>query len=175
MIAGGAEELSPTQAAVFDTLYATSTWNDRPHLVPRPFDRDRNGLVIGEGAGTLVLEDLDHALARGAKIYAEIIGFGTNIDGTHVTQPNAHTMEKVLHIALKDANLSASEIGYINAHGTSTDFGDIAESNATYKVFGPSTPISSQKSYIGHTLGACGSIEAIMTVLMMNNKREIKI
>ncbi len=169
MIAGGAEELSPTQAAVFDALYATSTWNDRPHLVPRPFDRDRNGLVIGEGAGTLVLEDLDHALSRGAKIYAEIVGFGTNTDGTHVTQPNAKTMEKVLHLALQDANLPAAKIGYINAHGTSTDHGDIAESQATYQVFGSNTPISSQKSYIGHTLGACGSIEAVMAISMMNN------
>lgn len=169
MVAGGAEELSPTQAAVFDTLYATSTWNDRPHLTPRPFDKNRNGLVIGEGAGTLILEDLDNALKRGAKIYAEIIGFATNTDGVHITQPNAKTMEKVMRLALEDANLSAEKIGYINAHGTSTDHGDIAESLATYNVFGSRVPISSQKSYIGHTLGACGSIEAIMSVMMMNN------
>ncbi|MFT5703070.1 MAG: 3-oxoacyl-[acyl-carrier-protein] synthase II [Rickettsiales bacterium] len=169
MIAGGAEELSPTQAAVFDTLYATSTWNDRPHLVPRPFDRDRNGLVIGEGSGTLILEDLDHAQSRGAKIYAEIAGFGTNTDGAHVTQPSAQNMEKVLRLALEDANLTSDKIGYINAHGTSTDHGDIAESHATYNVFGSKTPISSQKSYIGHTLGACGAIEAMMSISMMNN------
>ena len=169
MIAGGAEELSPTQAAVFDTLFATSTKNETPHLTPAPFDRDRDGLVIGEGAGTLILEELEHAKARGARIYAEIVGFGTNTDGTHVTQPNSVTMEKVLRIALEDAGLSPKDIGYIDAHGTSTSHGDIAESHATYQVFGSKTPISSQKSYIGHTLGACGSIEAIMAILMMNN------
>lgn len=168
MIAGGAEELSPTQAAVFDTLFATSTKNETPHLTPRPFDRDRDGLVIGEGAGSLILEEFEHAKARGAKIYAEIVGFGTNTDGTHVTQPNSETMEKVLRIALQDAKLSPQDIGYINAHGTSTDHGDVAESHATYRVFGSKTPISSQKSYIGHTLGACGSIEAIMAINMMN-------
>lgn len=169
MIAGGAEELSPTQAAVFDTLFATSTKNDTPHLTPRPFDKDRDGLVIGEGAGSLILEELDHALARGAKIYAEIVGFGTSTDGVHVTQPNISTMQRALSLALKDAQLSPEKIGYISAHGTSTDHGDIAESHATYNIFGNKIPISSQKSYIGHSLGACGSIEAIMAIEMMNN------
>lgn len=169
MIAGGAEELSPTQAAVFDTLFATSTKNDSPNLTPRPFDKNRDGLVIGEGAGSLILEEYEHAKMRGARIYAEIIGFGTNTDGTHVTQPNSDTMEKVLRIALNDAKLQPSDIGYINAHGTSTEHGDIAESHATYRVFGNKVPISSQKSYIGHTLGACGSIEAIMSINMMND------
>jgi len=169
MIAGGAEELSPTQAAVFDTLFATSTKNNTPHLTPRPFDRDRDGLVIGEGAGTLILEEYEHAKKRGAKIIAEVIGFATNTDGTHVTQPNSVTMEKVLRAALKDAKLEPENIGYVNAHGTSTDHGDVAESHATARVFDNKTPISSQKSYIGHTLGACGSIEAIMSIMMMNN------
>ncbi|WP_439136218.1 beta-ketoacyl-ACP synthase, partial [Pseudomaricurvus sp.] len=136
MIAGGAEELCPTEAAVFDTLYATSTRNDRPETSPRPFDQDRDGLVIGEGAGSLILEDLDSAVARGATIYAEIVGYGTNCDGTHVTQPQADTMQSAMQLALDGAGLSASDIGYISAHGTATDRGDVAESKATYNIFG---------------------------------------
>jgi 3-oxoacyl-[acyl-carrier-protein] synthase II len=169
MVAGGAEELDATQAAVFDTLFATSTRNDNPQSSPRPYDRDRDGLVIGEGAGTLILEELEHAKARGAKIYAEIVGYFCNSDGTHITQPNAATMQIAMEQSLKGANLSCNSIGYINAHGTATDRGDIAESIATHAIFGNNTPISSVKSYIGHTLGACGSIEAWMTIEMMNN------
>ena len=169
MIAGGAEEFSPTQVAVFDTLFATSTKNNQPSLTPSPFDANRDGLVIGEGAGTLVLEEYEHAKARGAKIYVEIVGFGTNTDGTHITQPNAQTMAECMKLALKSANLSPSAIGYINAHGTGTGHGDIAESTATEQVFGLNTPISSLKSYVGHTLGACGALEAIWSIQMMNN------
>ncbi|GGI90103.1 beta-ketoacyl-ACP synthase II [Shewanella hanedai] len=168
MLAGGGEELCPTEAVVFDTLFATSTKNDTPELTPRPFDKNRDGLVIGEGACTLVLEELEHATARGAKIYAEIVGFGTNSDGMHVTQPNATTMEIAIRLALKDAKLLPDAIGYINAHGTATDRGDIAETQATNAVFGPNMPISSLKSYTGHTLGACGSLEAWCSVEMMN-------
>jgi 3-oxoacyl-[acyl-carrier-protein] synthase II len=168
MVAGGAEELDATQAAVFDTLFATSTRNDTPHTSPRPFDRDRDGLVIGEGAGTLILEELEHALARGARIHAEIVGFHTNSDGSHITQPNADTMQIAMRGALRNAGLHAAAIGYINAHGTATDRGDVAESHATHAVFGSRTPISSMKSYIGHTLGACGAIEAWASIEMMN-------
>lgn len=168
MVAGGAEELDATQAAVFDTLFATSTRNNEPHLSPRPFDKDREGLVIGEGSGTLILEELEHAKARGAKIYAEIVGYHSNSDGSHITQPNAETMQIAMEGALDDAKLPASEIRYINAHGTATDRGDIAESIATNAVFGTKTPISSMKSYMGHTLGACGAIEAWMTIEMMH-------
>ncbi|MGE6650578.1 beta-ketoacyl-ACP synthase [Shewanella colwelliana] len=168
MLAGGGEELCPTEAVVFDTLFATSTKNDQPAHTPSPFDRDRDGLVIGEGACTLVLEELEHAKARGAKIYAEIIGFGTNSDGLHVTQPNANTMEVAIRLALKDAALAPDAIGYINAHGTATDRGDIAETQATSAVFGPTMPISSLKSYTGHTLGACGALEAWVSIEMMN-------
>jgi 3-oxoacyl-[acyl-carrier-protein] synthase II len=167
MLAGGAEELDITQAAVFDTLYATSTQNDTPHASPRPFDKKRDGLVLGEGACTLILEEYEHARARGAKIYAEIIGFGTNTDGQHVTQPNAPTMEVALKLALKQAQLNPNEIGYVNAHGTATEHGDIAESVATWNVFGRNVPISSLKSYMGHTLGACGALEVMMSVKMM--------
>ncbi|QYJ89711.1 beta-ketoacyl-ACP synthase [Shewanella halotolerans] len=168
MLAGGAEELCPTEAVVFDTLFATSTKNDAPSETPSPFDRDRDGLVIGEGACTLVLEELEHAKARGAKIYAELVGFGTNSDGLHVTQPNAETMEVAIRLALKDADLDADKIGYVNAHGTATDRGDIAETQATQAVFGERMPISSLKSYTGHTLGACGALEAWLSVEMMN-------
>lgn len=169
MIAGGAEELCATEAAVFDTLFATSVRNETPALTPSPFDRGRDGLVIGEGAGTLILEELEHARARGATIYAEIVGFGTNSDGCHVTQPNAGTMQIAMMQALADAALPASAIGYINAHGTGTEQGDIAESHATATVFGEQTPISSLKSYTGHTLGACGALEAWTSIEMMRS------
>ncbi len=167
MIAGGAEELSLGPSAVFDTLFATSTRNDAPHTTPRPFDRDRDGLVVGEGAATLILEDLEHARGRGAHIYAEVIGFGCNADGSHITQPKTGTMAAVMQLALEDAGIASQAIGYVNAHGTGTDIGDIAESIATQQVFGKRIPISSLKSYFGHTLGACGSLEAWITIEMM--------
>lgn len=168
MVAGGGEELCPTEAAVFDTLFATSTMNDQPNKTPKPFDKDRDGLVVGEGACSLILEELKHAQARGAKIYAEIVGFGTNADGTHVTQPNTNTMQIAMELALKDAKLEPSAIDYVNAHGTATDRGDIAESQATHRVFGKDMPISTLKSYTGHTLGACGALEVYTSVNCMN-------
>lgn len=171
MIVGGAEELCPSQVAVFDTLYATSQKNDTPQLTPQPFDRDRDGLVIGEGACTLILESLPHALARGAKIYAKIVGFGTNCDANHITQPEATTMQEAIKLALQDATLMPADIGYVCAHGTATKRGDLAESIATQNIFGDQIPISSLKSYFGHTLGACGAIEAWLSINMMNEKR----
>ena len=168
MVAGGAEELCVTECAVFDTLFATSNRNDTPELTPRPFDRDRDGLVIGEGAGSLVLESLESAQNRGATILAEIVGFGTNMDGAHITQPTAETMAVAMKLALEDAVLPNTAIGYVNAHGTATERGDIAESQATHQVFGESVPISSLKSYLGHTLGACGAIEAWACINMMS-------
>ncbi|MBK9446117.1 MAG: beta-ketoacyl-ACP synthase [Betaproteobacteria bacterium] len=167
MLAGGAEELSAASAAVFDLLFATSTKNDTPNRTPRPFDRDRDGLVIGEGAATLVLEEYEHARTRGATIFAEIVGFGTNSDGAHITQPEAETMATAMRLALEDAELTASAIGYVSAHGTATDRGDLAESRATHDVLGNAVPISSMKSYLGHTLGACGAIEAWWAIEMM--------
>lgn len=167
MLAGGSEELDVTAATVFDTLFATSTRNDTPELTPRPFDADRDGLVVGEGACTLVLEELEHALGRGATIHAEILGFGTNSDGQHVTQPNAATMATAMRLALEDAQLPPDAITYVNAHGTATDHGDIAETSATHAVFGARMPISSLKSYTGHTLGACGALEAWVTLEML--------
>lgn len=169
MLAGGAEELDATQAAVFDTLFATSVKNDTPELTPRPFDAARDGLVLGEGACTFVLEELEHARARGANIIAELIGFGTNCDGTHVTHPNSATMAEAMRLAIEDAGISPSDIGYVNAHGTSTEQGDIAESAATYEVFGDRVPVSTLKGFMGHTLGACGALEAWMTLEMMHD------
>ncbi len=167
MLAGGAEELDASEAAVFDTLFATSVRNDEPAATPRPFDAARDGLVLGEGACTLVLEELAHAQARGARILAEIVGYGTNSDGFHVTQPAAGRMAQAMRLALEDAGLPPEAIGYVNAHGTATGHGDVAETRATHEVLGPRMPISSLKSYIGHTLGACGALEAWMTVEMM--------
>jgi 3-oxoacyl-[acyl-carrier-protein] synthase II len=167
MLAGGAEELDATQAAVFDTLFATSTKNATPGLTPRPFDTGRDGLVLGEGAGTMVLESLEHAQARGARIHAELVGFASNSDGTHVTHPNPETMAKAMRMALADAGLHPHDIGYVNAHGTATDQGDIAESLATHAVFGDKVPVSTLKGYMGHTLGASGALEAWMTLEMM--------
>jgi 3-oxoacyl-[acyl-carrier-protein] synthase II len=167
MLAGGAEELSGPAVAVFDTLYATSTRNDEPYLTPRPFDAARDGMVVGEGAATLVLEEYEHARARGAVMHAEIVGFGCNTDGAHMTQPTPETMARAMQLALVDAELPPQAIAYVNAHGTATDRGDVAESAATAQVFGATVPISSLKSYIGHTLGACGAIEAWWTIEMM--------
>ncbi|KFA98744.1 MULTISPECIES: beta-ketoacyl-ACP synthase [unclassified Vibrio] len=168
MVAGGGEELCPTESAVFDTLFATSLKNNDPKSTPSPYDSSRDGLVIGEGAGTLILEDYEHAVARGATIYAEIIGFASNCDAAHVTQPQMETMQICMEMALRDAGITADKIGYVSAHGTATERGDIAESNATANVFG-NIPISSLKSYFGHTLGACGAIEAWLSLEMMNS------
>lgn len=167
MIAGGADELDVTESAVFDTLFATSTRNDEPHRNPRPYDRDRDGLVIGEGAATLVLEERERALARGATILAEVAGFACNCDGTHATQPRAETMEVAIRLALGDAGLGPRAIGFVSGHGTATEWGDIAETKATNVVFGERAPIHSLKSYFGHTLGACGAIEAWLAIAMM--------
>jgi 3-oxoacyl-[acyl-carrier-protein] synthase II len=168
MLAGGSEELCASEALVFDALYATSQKNDTPELTPRPYDRDRDGLVIGEGGGMLVLESLDHALARGARIHAEVVGFGSNSDGTHITRPEAKTMRVAMEMALADAGLPPEAIGYVNGHGTATEQGDIAETQATHGLFGSRMPISSQKSYLGHTLGACGVLESWFSIEMLN-------
>ena len=167
MLAGGSEELSPTQAAVFDTLYATETENKNPNDYPKPYDIKRKGLVIGEGAGTLILEEYGHAIDRKANIHAEIIGFGTNSDGFHVTQPNKKTMADAMKLSLLDADLEPSDIDYINGHGTATESGDIAESLATSNVFGNSVPFSALKGYIGHTLGGAGALESWISIHMM--------
>lgn len=167
MLAGGAEELHLSSAAVFDLLFATSTMNDRPDRTPRPFDADRDGLVVGEGAATLVLESLDHAQKRGAIILAEMVGFATNCEGSHVVTPSRKGMRAVMRQVLADAALSPDKIDYVNAHATATEAGDIAESQATADCFGHRIPISSLKSYMGHTLGACGALEAWICIELL--------
>lgn len=167
MIAGGAEELCPTQAAVFDTVYSASLRNDRPESSPRAFDSQRDGLVLGEGASTLILEDWEHAVARGATILAEVVGFATNCDGSHLVRPNRKTMAEVMRASLRDAALQPEQVDYISGHGTATIHGDIAESLATQEVMGSAIPFSSLKGYIGHSLGACGGLEAWFGIEMM--------
>ena len=169
MLGGGAEELCPSAAMAFDMLYATSRRNDDPGSTPRPYDRDRDGLVIGEGGCMLVLEELGHAQARGARIYAEVVGFATNSDGAHVTRPETETMRIVMELALQSAGLEPAAIGYVNGHGTATEQGDIAETRATSTLFGSRMPLSSQKSYLGHTLGACGALESMFSIEMMRS------
>jgi 3-oxoacyl-[acyl-carrier-protein] synthase II len=169
MLAGGAEQLCPTMAVVFDTLFATSTRNGEPKTASRPFDKSRDGLVIGEGAAILILEELEHALARGAAPLAEVIGFATNADGTHVTQPNAKTQAVVMRMALEASNLSPGDIGFISGHGTATDTGDIAETQASAQVYGNRIPFHSLKGHFGHSLGACGAIEAWLSIHMMRD------
>ena len=168
MLTGGAEELCPTQAAVFDVVLAACVDNDNPKNVPAPFDTDRDGLVLGEGACTLILESLDHALARNATILAEVIGFGTNSDGAHLVRPQVDTMKEVMHLAIADAGIAKEDIGYLSAHATATQYGDVAEGQATHQVLGSNVPVSSIKSYMGHSLGACGAFEAWTSIMMMN-------
>ncbi|MDX2469859.1 MAG: beta-ketoacyl-ACP synthase [SAR324 cluster bacterium] len=168
MIAGGAEELSVGINMVFDIMFAASTSTDVENN-PRPFDVDRNGMIVSEGAATLILEEYEFAKARGAKILGEVVGFGCNSDGVHITQPSRAGMANVMKLALEDAGLPPEAIGYISAHGTATDIGDVTESLATNDVFGSKVPISGLKGYIGHSLGACGAIELWLTTEMLND------
>lgn len=168
MLVGGAEELHEIAASVFDMLLATSTRNHEPRRTPRPFDAARDGLVVGEGAGALVLEELGFARARGARIHAEIVGWATSCDGVHLTNPDTAGMQRVIKLALADAGLAPREIDYVNAHATATQLGDVAESAATHAIFGARVPVSSLKGHMGHTLGACGALEAWCTIAMMN-------
>jgi len=169
MICGGAEEHHYLSAGVFDVMAAASTKHaDKPYLSSKPFDASRDGLVVSEGSGTIVLEELEHALARGAKIYGEIIGYGTSCDGAHITTPSKDGMQLVMETCLEDANLEASAIEYINAHATATARGDIAESHATYAVFGSNIPVSSTKGHMGHLLGGCGVVESIICLISLN-------
>lgn len=168
MIAGGADEMHYTTAVTFDLMFATSAnYNTHPELSPRPFDVKRDGLVVGEGAGTLILESLERAQARGANILGELRGFGTNCDGIHITAPSEPGMRAAMVLSMRDAGVDPADIDYINAHGTATEIGDIAESQATRAVFGRAAPISSSKSFTGHTMGACGAIEAVYCLAML--------
>jgi 3-oxoacyl-[acyl-carrier-protein] synthase II len=149
-------------------MHAASTRHDEPQRTPRPFDADRDGLVVGEGSATLILESLEHARKRDAPILAEIVGFATNGDGRHILNPDPAVIASVQRAALRDAELQPADIDYVNAHATATEIGDVAESQATAEVFGGDTPISSLKGHMGHTLGACGALEAWTGIHMMN-------
>jgi 3-oxoacyl-[acyl-carrier-protein] synthase II len=168
MITGGADEVDVLSAAVFDLMMATSSnYNDRPSETPRPFDEQRDGLVVAEGGATLVLEEYERAKNRGAPILGEIAGFWTNGSGAHLTNTDARSAEECLLAALKDAGRSPDEIQYVNAHATGTTHGDKVEAFVMNKIYGPDVPTTSIKGYMGHTMGACGAIEAIATLLMM--------
>ena len=168
MICGGSEEHHYLSAGVFDVMAAASTKHaDEPHLSSKPFDESRDGLVVSEGSGAIVLEELEHALARGAKIYGEIIGYATSCDGAHITTPSKEGMGQVMQTSLDDAGLKPSDIEYINAHATATARGDIAESHATHLLFGSDTPVSSTKGHMGHLLGGCGVVESIICLMAL--------
>jgi 3-oxoacyl-[acyl-carrier-protein] synthase II len=171
VLCGGAEELHASVTGSFDALFAASCrYNDTPSETPRPFDRDRDGIVCGEGAGILLLEDREHALARGARIYAEVIGYHTCASGEHISQSNRPALIHCLRQALASAGAAPEEIDYVNAHAAGTPQGDTEEAAAIREIFGDRVPVSSLKGNIGHTLGASGPIELIATLLMMRDQ-----
>ena len=174
MVAGGAEmATSPVTVAAFASMKALSTRNDDPEHASRPWDRDRDGFVLGDGAAAVVLEEYERAKARGADIYAELIGFGMSGDAFHITAPpdDGHGAVAAMNNALRDGGIDAAEVDYVNAHGTSTPQGDVAETNAIKQVFGADTrvAVNSTKSMVGHLLGAAGAVEAVFTILAIKN------
>jgi 3-oxoacyl-[acyl-carrier-protein] synthase II len=170
MICGGADEMHPLNIGVFDTLEAASrNFNDCPEKTPRPFDKDRDGIICGEGAGMVVLESLEHAQSRGATIYGEIRGFAFNSSPGAIANPAVEAIVLCLQTALAEAEVLPQKIGYVNAHATGTVQGDQAECQAIETVFGRETPVSSLKGHMGHTMAACGPLELIATLLMMQN------
>ncbi|MGA0840269.1 MAG: beta-ketoacyl-ACP synthase II [Pseudomonadales bacterium] len=175
MVVGGAEQAtSPITVAAFGSMKALSTRNDEPARASRPWDRDRDGFLLGDGAGVLVLEEYERAKARGAKIYCEIVGFGMSGDAYHITSPAENGAGAVASMrnALRDAGLAPDDVDYINAHGTSTPLGDVAETQAIKQVFGSDTrvAVNSSKSMVGHLLGAAGAVEAIFTILSIRDQ-----
>ena len=176
MLAGGAESsITPLGIAGFNAARALSTNNDNPQAASRPWDKDRDGFVMGEGAGVVMLEEYEHAIARGATIYAELSGFGMSGDAYHMTSPpeNGEGAAAAMENALNDAQLDRTKVGYINAHGTSTPAGDVAEVSAVKQIFGDHAQnvlVSSTKSMTGHLLGAAGSVEAIFTILALRDQ-----
>ena len=172
MICGGADELDAVVCGTFDLLNATSSrFNDAPGSSPRPFDRDRDGTVCGEGSGCIIMESEESAISRGAPILAEVVGFHTSSDGTHIAQPHSESIASCIKDALNSSGVSFSQIGYINAHATGTPLGDKAEAAAIYEVFGNKPLVSSLKGHMGHTLGASGAIELAATIKMINDRK----
>jgi len=173
MIAGGSDAyILPIAIAGFDKMRALSRRNNEPEKASRPFDKDRDGFIIGEGAGVVILEELESAVRRGAKIYAEVAGYGSNIDSFHITEPDWENQGRCLKLALNDAAISPGDVEYINAHGTSTVLNDVSETKAIKAALGEQSkkvPISSNKSMFGHLLGAAGAVEAIFTILTIRD------
>ncbi len=168
MICGGADEYDTTTVAVFDNLLACSTaFNDTPHLTPRPFEEKRDGLVVGEGGGALLLEEYEFAKKRGADILGEIIGFSCNNNGGDMILPNADGIEATLRLGLENARIAPGDVDFISAHATGTKMGDIIEARAIHSVYGDRPYVSGLKSYTGHTMGTCGVIEMLLTLYMM--------
>jgi 3-oxoacyl-[acyl-carrier-protein] synthase II len=168
MLCGGADEYDTTTVAVFDNLLACSTeFNDTPHLTPRPFDEKRDGLVVGEGAGAVLLEEYESAKKRGATILAEVVGFSCTNNGGDLILPNMEGITRTLKLGLKDAAISADSVDFVSAHATATKMGDAIEAQATGKVYGDSPVVTGLKSYMGHTMGSCGAIETIITIYLM--------
>ena len=168
MLCGGADEYDTTTVAVFDNLLACSTaFNDTPQLTPRPFDEKRDGLVVGEGAGAVLLEEYEHARTRGATILGEVIGFSCNNNGGDLILPNLQGITETIRIGLRDAQLSADQIDFISAHATGTKMGDVIEAQAIHDVYGDRPPVVGLKSYMGHTMGSCGAIETIILLHLM--------
>lgn len=168
MICGGADEYDLTTVAVFDNLLAGSTaYNDRPHLTPRPFDADRDGLVVAEGAGAVLLEEYEFAKNRGADIIGEVIGFSCNNNGGDLILPNLEGITQVIRVGLENAGIGPESVDFVSAHATATKMGDVLEAQAIERVYGKSAPVTGLKSYIGHTMAACGIIETIFTLYMM--------
>ncbi|MDP3826944.1 MAG: beta-ketoacyl-ACP synthase II, partial [Polaromonas sp.] len=175
MVAGGAEAtVSPLGVGGFAAARALSTRNEDPKTASRPWDKDRDGFVLGEGSGVVVLEEYEHAKARGAKIYAEVIGFGMSGDAYHMTTPDVNGPRRSMDMALKDAGVNAGDVQYLNAHGTSTPLGDLNETNAIKAAFGDharNLVVSSTKSMTGHLLGGAGGIESVFTVLALHHQK----
>lgn len=168
MLCGGADEYHPLTTATFDILGAASTgFNSRPQETPRPFDRDRDGIVCAEGAGCLLLESLDSARLRGARILAEVVGFATTADPYNIANPDVGSIENCMRQALHDTGLAPADVDFVNAHATATAQGDIAESEAIANLFGDRVPVSSFKGHLGHTMGASGALELIASVDML--------
>lgn len=168
MICGGADEYDTTTVAVFDNLLACSTaFNDTPHLTPRPFDEKRDGLVVGEGAGAVLLEEYELARKRGATIMAEVIGFSCNNNGGDLILPNINGITETIRLGLKDAKINADEVDFVSAHATGTKMGDVIESQAIYNIYGNRPAVVGLKSYMGHTMGSCGAIETIIATYLM--------
>ncbi|QTA78224.1 3-oxoacyl-(acyl-carrier-protein) synthase 1 [Desulfonema limicola] len=168
MICGGADEYDTTTVAVFDNLLACSTaFNDNPELTPRPFEARRDGLVVGEGAGAVLLEEYESAKKRGAEILGEIIGFSCNNNGGDLILPNVNGIKETIRIGLEDANIRSDSVDFISAHATATKMGDVIEARAIHSIYGDVPRVTGLKSYMGHTMGACGVIETLMTLYMM--------